>query len=207
MDGDTVIGQPIVKTLEKLRRCEKVAIVAFGDSITEGYETPASFVDYWEEALRRKFPAAPLRIINSGRCGDTTFDAVDRFRRDVAAHRPDLVSVQFGINDCFSTVYRSEFRENLQWIILRIREETRAETVLVTSMLPRNENDQESLMRYYDVIRHYASEYKLPIVELDALWRRALRGERDFDSLVLPDGIHPSDQGHRLIAEEFMKLF
>ncbi|MFA6448682.1 MAG: GDSL-type esterase/lipase family protein [bacterium] len=201
------MNKPAEKTLDKLRNGENVTIVAFGDSITEGYDSARSFVDFWEEALRKNYPSALLRMINSGISGDTTFGAVDRFRRDVAPHRPDLVTVQFGINDCYNTVYRSEFRENLQWIILRIQEETGAEIILVTSMLPRNEQDHESLMRYYDVIRFYATEYNLAIVELDTLWLRALRGERDFDSLVLPDGIHPSEAGHRLIAEEFMRLF
>jgi acyl-CoA thioesterase I len=197
----------IGKTLEKLRNGGKITIVAFGDSITEGYEVARGYVDFWEESLRKKYPAATLRMINSGVSGDTTFNAVDRFRRDVVVHRPDLVAVQFGINDCYSTVYRSEFRENLQWLILRIQEETGADIILVTSMLPRNENDQESLMRYYDVIRYYAAEYNLEIVRLDAVWKNALLGGRDFDRLVLPDGMHPSEEGYELIAEEFMKHF
>ncbi len=146
-------------------------------------------------------------MINSGRSGDTTFAAVERFRRDVVAHKPHLVSVQFGINDCFGAVYRSEFRENVQWLILRLFEETSAEVVLVTSMLPRSENDRESLMRYYDVIIDYSKEYGLPLIRLDQLWMRSLNGERDFDEIVLPDGIHPSEEGYALIAAEFMKLF
>lgn len=197
----------IPNTLEKLRNGDKVTIVAFGDSITEGYAVEKGFVDYWEESLRKKYPSALLRMINSGISGDTTFDAVDRMRRDVIVHRPDLVTVQFGINDCFSTVYRGEFRENLAWIIMRLKEETAAEIVLVTSMLPRDFNAQEALLRYYDIIRHYAKECNVGLIQLDAVWRRALRGERDFDSLVLPDGIHPSEEGYRVIAEEFMKLF
>ncbi len=197
----------IEKTISKLVAGEKVTIVAFGDSITEGYEVPRGFVDFWEEALRRKYPAALLRMINAGRSGDTTFAAVDRLRHDVITHRPDLVTVQFGINDCFSTVYRSEFRENLQWLILRIQEEAQAEIALVTSPVPRNENDQESLARYYDVIRFFASEYDLPIVQIDMEWKRILRGGGDFDALMLPDGIHPSETGYRQISRLFMELF
>lgn len=197
----------IQKTLEKLESGRAVCIVAFGDSITEGYEVSSGFVDIFRVDLRRKFPESELNVINSGRCGDTTFDAVERFRRDVAAHDPDLVTVQFGLNDCFGCVYRSEFRENMGWILKRLREETHAEVVLMTSVMPMGAGDADAVVRYYDVIRDFAREERTALVQLDVLWKEAARDPRMFHRLTMPDGVHPTEHGHRFIADALMAVF
>jgi acyl-CoA thioesterase I len=186
---------------------DPLTVVAFGDSITEGYDVAHSYVHYWEAAMRNRFPAAPLRVVNAGCSGDTTFDAVRRMRQDVVAYAPHLVFVQFGINDCFSAVYRSEFRENLLWIIRRLSEETSADILLMTSVLLRETRDREALERFYDVICEFAAEHSLGLFRMDILWRDAMRNGPQFDQLILPDGAHPSDDGHRHIADALIKLF
>src|SRR5258708_40377877 len=49
--------------------------------------------------LSRLRSNAEIRIINSGRVGDTIPGNIARFERDVFAHRPDLVVWQLGTND------------------------------------------------------------------------------------------------------------
>jgi len=42
---------------------------------------------------------ATIRVINSGRVGDTIPNNIARFERDVFRHTPDLVIWQLGTND------------------------------------------------------------------------------------------------------------
>jgi len=49
----------------------------------------------------------PVRVINAGVGGNSTTDGLDRFDRDVLTHHPDLVVIQFGINDSAVDVWRN----------------------------------------------------------------------------------------------------
>jgi len=114
-------------------RIQHVRIVALGDSTT------ASARD-WAPEIREVYsdclPGAlkPLGIeaivINAGIGDTTTRQAVARLDRDVRAHHPDLVAVQFGINDSWIDVdegktrprlTRVEFRRNLTMIARRLK--------------------------------------------------------------------------------------
>src|SRR3989344_9437474 len=69
-------------------------VVAFGDSLTRGYGTPPgkNFVTYLSEYTK-------IQIINSGKTGDTTSEALIRLNEDVLKYNPDAVIVLLGGND------------------------------------------------------------------------------------------------------------
>lgn len=70
-------------------------IVFFGDSICAGYRAPQGMG--WVERLAALLP--DMEVVNAGVSGETSKDALRRFDVAVAAHRPTLVYVQFGLND------------------------------------------------------------------------------------------------------------
>lgn len=79
-------------------------IVAFGDSTT----APRGNLVVYSTLLQSELFAQgqPIRVVNSGVGGNTTEVARDRFERDVLAYQPDLVVVQFGINDSAVDVWK-----------------------------------------------------------------------------------------------------
>ena len=119
-----------------------LAIVAFGDSTTavddwSGLRIP-TYPDLLPGALVAYGVAA--RVVNAGICDTTTRDARERLDRDVRAHAPDLVVVQFGINDSWidagegrrePRLSRDEYRDNLLRIV-RTLEGDGARVVLMT---------------------------------------------------------------------------
>lgn len=70
-------------------------MVFFGDSICAGYRAQPG--QGWVERLAQALP--DVLVVNSGVSGETTSDALRRFDTAVAAHRPDVVYIQFGLND------------------------------------------------------------------------------------------------------------
>lgn len=70
-------------------------IVCIGDSLTygEGIESPYKWTDIVASSLPRH------EVIAKGVCGDTTRLGLERFPRDVQELRPDILIVQFGLND------------------------------------------------------------------------------------------------------------
>ena len=95
------------------RVTEKLVFLAFGDSLTVGYQSPKS-EDEWprstpytrflkdktEKTLGRT-AAVGLRVefVNRGIVGELTEDMVDRFNRDVIEPRPDVTIILGGSND------------------------------------------------------------------------------------------------------------
>ena len=90
-------------------RCEAAAnaaldagsytIVCFGDSTTA--PRPSQNVIVYACNMRTELPLAGIKgdVINKGVGGNTTQKAMERFANDVLAQNPDIVIIQFGIND------------------------------------------------------------------------------------------------------------
>src|SRR5689334_2583646 len=75
-------------------------IVLFGNSIAVGAEMPEA--ERWPALLEARLNAvatAPYRVIDAASPGDTTVTALARMDREVVLRQPDLVMIQFGLND------------------------------------------------------------------------------------------------------------
>src|SRR5471030_622302 len=81
------------------------AWIFVGDSITDAtrYACPEKLGDGYVRMVRdwlyASDPVSAPRVINAGICGDKITDLQKRWKMDVLAHQPDLVSVMIGIND------------------------------------------------------------------------------------------------------------
>lgn len=182
-----------------------VRIVCFGDSITGVYYHTGgrrAWCDMLAIALRTIYPNAHLDMRNAGVSGNTTASGLARIERDVLAHKPDLVAVMFGMNDCPGGNL-SLFRENLKTIAQRCRD-AGAEVILCTpnSIYGGDKGrPPERLAAYADVVRAVAAETACPLADC----HRAFEQPRESDSmawrLLMSDTIHPGMNGQKLIAE------
>ena len=84
---------------EKLHRGAPVTLVALGDSLTSGWMVRKGYLEYLTEMIEQAYPSARLTIINRGIPGDTADNGRVRVYSDVIAHKPDLVFIQFALND------------------------------------------------------------------------------------------------------------
>jgi lysophospholipase L1-like esterase len=137
-DADQIVGGGTAATAS-----HSVRIVTFGDSTTAtakdwAPEIQEVYSDCLPVALAPHHIAAV--IINAGIGDTTTRQAVARLDRDVRRHHPDLVVVQFGINDSWIDVdegktkprlTRAEFRRNLTIIARRLKQDG-ARVILMT---------------------------------------------------------------------------
>src|SRR5262249_46920430 len=81
----------------------EIVILAFGDSLTAGYQIPPdkSFPAQLQAALRAK--GYPVRVVNSGVSGDTAADGLARLEWSLDG-RIDGAIVEFGANDALRGV-------------------------------------------------------------------------------------------------------
>ncbi len=92
-------------------------IICFGDSLTEGYGAKPG-EDY--PTVLAKLLGQP--VINAGISGNTSRQGLERIQSDVLDKDPKLVIVQFGANDFFHKIPKTETRDNLDQIVLKIQE-------------------------------------------------------------------------------------
>ena len=194
---------PELRARKKLMTDGKLSVVCFGDSVTGVYYHTGSrraYTDMLGIALQRIAPRAKVEMINAGISGHTTVNALARIDRDVLRHKPDVVTVMFGLND-MTRVPLKQYRANLKKIVKKCRD-TGAEVILAT---PNNVTDTprrptNKLIEYCDVVRAVGRELKTPVFdvyrELDAV-----RSHDAFDwHLLMSDAIHPNMDGHQRLA-------
>ena len=194
---------PELKIRRKLLAGEAVRVVCFGDSVTGVYYHTGSrraYTDMLGIALRQFAPSAKVEMINAGISGNTTENALARIDRDVIAHRPDLVTVMFGLND-MTRVPLETYRENLKAIAQKCQT-AGSEVMLATpnNVITTGDRPTEKLIQYCDAIRQVGSELNLPVCdvyrELDSVRTLAATDWR----LLMSDAIHPNMAGHKRMA-------
>ena len=101
-NADRSLGAALPRTTARLREGGPLEIVAIGSSSTTGLwmmDPNNTYPAVMKRELERLWPGTPVKVVNSGRVGDTIPGNINRFERDVFAHRPDLVIWQLGTND------------------------------------------------------------------------------------------------------------
>ena len=195
------------RTINKLTSGTPITIVALGDSLTQGWMVSKGYIDFLEEMLRIKFPESRFKLVNSGIPGDTADSGLCRLVWDVLNHNPNCVFVQYAINDAFSGFTEQQFKKNIRGIIEKINENANTDIVLITSGYIGDNDDNRHVERYYHQLSVLGEDYRIPVVPVHEYWKKTIRDGILFESLVQYDGVHPTEEGYRLMAEAVMKLF
>ena len=201
------------RTLARLRGGDPVTIVCWGDSVTAGGDasTPdKAYVRVFEQRLRRRFPSAKIRVINAGIGGTSTPGRLPAFEKEVLAHKPDLVTLEF-VNDM--GLPAETMQRNYDEILRRLRG-AGAELVLITPHfvmpewmgLPPHARgpDQRPYVRF---LRQFARDNKVPLADAARRWEQLESLGIPYETLLRNGINHPDDRGHAIFAEELMRLF
>jgi len=187
----------------------KKNIFFFGDSITYGQVISAekTWVHKLGKYINDNFQDQYI-IQNSSVLGNTTRDALNRLYQDVLFRTPNTVYVQFGMNDCniwetengLCRVMPKTYEANLEEIILRLQSYN-CKVILGTNHYASKNSDYDIRNKEYNnIIRNVVNNYNIPLID------HGLEAEQvNYLDLILPDGIHLSEQGHELYFQTFIK--
>jgi lysophospholipase L1-like esterase len=209
---------------------KSIKIVAFGDSTTVGY----SVTDNYARKLERRLKTLGFKstIINSGLNGDTTSGAAKRFDEAVLAHNPDLVIIQFGLNDQTMRLYEDPremksyvsqdlYAANLGRFVSELRSRN-CQVVLMTPnpmcwsdtlerhypsgpFLEAPNGGNQLLERYVESVREIAQSEKIPLVDVfHHVSAYEKKTGRKIQELFLDDGVHPNERGYDLIVDKLI---
>ena len=175
--------------------------VAFGDSITDGYGVSSGFVSFLTLKISAAFPGLDLDVFNTGMSGDTSQGGLYRLGRDVLDHNPDLVTVNFGVNDAFSGITPEKFADYLGEMVSRIRDAGCSRILFLSCEVIPEAWAEEQVLPYWDAMRALAEESGCVYADVHGRWSGELKAGRPESDLIIPGDLHPNEEGHRLIAE------
>jgi len=162
-------------------------IIAFGDSLTEGYRVPSD----------ENYPAQLSRligrpVINEGVSGETAADALRRMDRDVLAQKPEIVLVLLGGNDLLQQLPLDRTFESLETVVRRCTD-SGAMVVLIGV-------EGFSLMT-----PDYGKRFKELAQKRKCLYIPNILHGIVTDPSLTVDAVHPNGKGYTVVAERVAK--
>ena len=168
-----------------------IAIVAFGDSLTQGYgvDPGKAFPEQLQAALRKD--GLNATVDNAGVSGDTTTGGLSRLDWSVP-QSADLVIVELGANDALRGISPEITRKNLDEILKRLTE--RGQTVVFTGMLAPPNMGEDYARRFNAIYPDLAKQYPVTFYPF------FLDGVAAEPGLNQADAMHPNSEGVAVIV-------
>jgi acyl-CoA thioesterase-1 len=175
----------------------EIHILAFGDSLTAGYNLPPSksFAAQLEERVLSQ--GRKVRVTNAGLSGDTTSGGRTRLAWSLQ-DKPDLIILELGANDGLRGLDPTSMRENLDAMIQECLD-TGARVILAGMRAPVNWGEAYR-KEFEKVFPELAQKYGLP------LYPFFLEGVITNPALLLEDGLHPNANGVERIVDGILPL-
>lgn len=239
-----------MKIMEKLAARNKdyfhnrpVTIACLGDSVTHGcfeiylnenggIETVCRPDDAYPMMLKRAltsyFPFAAPVIINAGVSGDKSYGGLERLERDILSFKPDLVIVDFGLNDSMNKDVEGgleTYDKSMRAIFERVLA-LGAECILLTpnfmnkAVSPRLTEplfidiakeaavvqNTGILTRYVETAKKAALDVGVYVADAYAVWQKLDKNGVNTDSLLSNDINHPNKEAHGIFLDELMRI-
>jgi acyl-CoA thioesterase-1 len=174
-------------------------VVVLGDSIAAGYGVDPS--EAYPALLQEKIDGAGLSftVVNAGVSGDTSADGLNRI--NWLLKRPiDVLVLELGGNDGLRGVPATATETNLQAIVNRVKQKyPRARFVIAGMQMPPNMGEAYTTA-FRQIFPTLAERNHAALVPF------LLEGVGGDPKLNQPDHIHPTAEGHRIVAENVWKV-
>ena len=169
-------------------------IVFFGDSLTAGYGLDPS--QAFPALIQEKVNARgwKFRAVNAGLSGETTAGGLRRI--DWVLQRPiDVFVLELGANDGLRGLPVENAKKNLQTIMDRVRNKYPRVKLLLAGMQVPTNLGKDYTTRFRAIFPELANANQAALIPF------LLAGVGGVPELNLPDGIHPTPAGHKIVAE------
>jgi acyl-CoA thioesterase-1 len=174
-------------------------ILFFGNSLTAGMGLDPNMA--FPALIQLKIDSLSLnyQVINSGLSGETTASGKNRLNW-VLNQRVDIFVLELGANDGLRGISLDETEKNLQTIIDRVRKHNPQVVIVLSGMqIPPNlgiEYTKGFQLLFFEL----AERNDIPLIPF------LLEGVAGNKDLNQPDGIHPTKEGHVIVAENVWEV-
>lgn len=192
---------------------ETVNLVCHGHSVPSGYFT-TPFVNTFDayphllhRMIKERFPFAVVNVIVTAIGGEHAASGAGRFEKDVLCHNPDVITIDYGLNDRSIGLLKAE--EAWKSMIERCLSQQK-KVILLTPTWDQSffvkDKNWEQLCQHRDLIRRLADTYSVGLADSFSQFEQYCTSEDKLTHLLSHQN-HPTQKGHQLVAEELSKYF
>lgn len=178
---------------------ERSTVLVLGTSLTAGLGLQPE--DAYPALLQERVDSVglPFRIVNAGVSGETSAGALRRLdwlmRQDF-----EILVLETGANDMLRGMDLDSTRANIQAIVDRVRAERPEAEIVLAGMLAPPNLGREYTDRFREMYVELAEENDLALIPF------LLRGVGGVPEMNQADGIHPNEEGARVVADNVWEV-
>lgn len=182
------------KVIEKARKGEDVTLAYIGGSITQGYNAGTTEIfaklssDYFRETYAT---TGKVNYVNAGLSGTPSLLGLIRSERDIFEAKPDVVFIEFAVNDGQDNMNKAAFESLLRKALLQEQEPA---VVLLFSMTETGYTCQSTMQLI-------GMNYELPMISVPNALNPEFEAGRMTWADWADDGSHPNKNGQKLYSE------
>jgi len=178
-------GRDLIPVFIRAEQGGPLRYVAIGGSITQGGN---GWIGDW---LRQQFPKSAVAAVNSGMSATGSELAMFRAPRDIIAHQPDLVALEFCVND--GNLADDEAIRCMETLVVRLKSLPKPPAIVIIEAAAQG---GVNLARHRKVAQHYGL---LEINLQDAIDQYLKKTSQPWSALFT-DAVHPNEAGHAFYA-------
>lgn len=188
-------------TAYKLKNKKELKVLYFGGSITAGQGSGSGrgwsyFTTDW---LESQYPNAKITEVNTAVGGQGAYLGLFRSDRDVIAHKPDLVFIEFAMNDLYQGFSKEQSTVLAESLIRKINKELPETDIVI--VLTTDKSRLQLNFANAQAYKEVGDYYGIPVINVGYALKKELdKGEKTWDYYA-GDIVHPTDAGHQLYAD------
>ena len=196
-----------MKAVNKAKNGEQVTIAYLGGSITEGaMAQPQSLSCYAflsDRIFADKFAKdkTTVKYVNAGISGTPSMLGLERCNKDIIASNPDIVFVEFAVNDDGRI---DDLHDTYESVVRKLLNSPSQPAVILIFTV----GHTGGFWSAQDVQAQVGKQYDLGMISVrDAIQADITSGKMNNADYFYNDGIHPNNAGHKLIASFIENYF
>ena len=178
---------------QKAQNGEDITVAYIGGSITEGYNagTTEFYAKTCTDLLQGYFPDITVTGVNAGISGTPSLLGNLRLERDVLSADPDIVFVEFAVNDGQEVDYKNAYESLVRTLLTQEKD---IAVVLLFTVLDSGYTCQEHMSKI-------GANYDLPMISVhDSVYEEIEAGRMTWQDYS-NDQSHPNAYGHKCITD------
>lgn len=170
-------------------------VLFFGDSLTAGFGLAQE--QSFPSLLQARIDSLqlPYECVNAGVSGETSAGGLARVEWVLSHYPIEVFVLELGANDGLRGIDPASTAQNLQGIIDKVREQNPQAQIILAGMLAPPNMGKEYTQRFGQMYRELAQKNKLALIPF------LLDKVAGNPALNQADGIHPTADGARIVAE------
>jgi len=193
----------MANVLDRAAKGETITAAYIGGSITEGYHDNLTLAEdqKWAKMsttwLSEQFPTATVNYVNAGLSGTPSILGNMRLERDVLASDPDIVFVEFAVNDGNANEFKYAYESLVRTLL------TQDKDIAVVLLFTIVESGHTCQPHMTEIGKHYG----LPMISLpDSMWVEIQEGRMTWDDYS-GDQSHPHVEGSKLVRDLIINYY